>query len=620
MLSIRHKLILASATLLLCVAFLGAAIMAQITSLSRAIDVILRENYRSVVACQQLKEALERIDSGLLYGLAGREEEGQKLLDEYRPAFEAALQIELNNITLPGEHEKAAQIQGLFSKYTASLADVMNPDASMEARQAAYFTSVQPRFQRIKDLAQEVLEMNQANMTGANDAARRMGDSARQRIGIAIIASAVAALFFSYGAHRWILTPINKLILSANEIRRGNLDLVINAPANDEVGQLAAAFNEMTSVLRQNRKHDQFNLIRTRRATEEVFKALPAAVAVIDLNGIVEVATESAGRHFGLTPGVAIRDLGLPWLPSLVNRALDLNRLVEVPDTEGFIQRFAEGQEHFFQPVAVPIPVNRRHAEATGTALLLHDVTQLHEQRELKRSVVSTVSHQLKTPLHALRMSVHLLLEERIGTLNEQQVELLIAAREESDRLATILEDLLDLNRIASGHSNLALQPVSPKVLTREGIDPFLTEAREKGVSLVNNVPDDLPDVLADAPRIHHVFENLIANALRFTLPGGAVTLSATADDDWAAFTVSDTGPGIEPEYLPHIFEQFFRVPGQDARSGVGLGLAIVKEIVEAHGGAVTASSTPGAGASFTFTLPIREFPHHNATQSRGEV
>jgi signal transduction histidine kinase len=468
---------------------------------------------------------------------------------------------------------------------------------------------MQPLFQEIKNVAQDILLMNQTNMNEANNAARRRADTAHRRMLTAITVYAFLALLFSYLAQRWILHPINRLIESANEIRSGNLDLVLEVGSRDEIGRLSESFNEMAAALRRVRKEDRVNLMRTRRATEEVFKALPTAIAVLDLEGRVEVSTEEADRHFGLKPGVLAGDLGYEWLPPMIRQALDEVRVVERDPGSGFVQQFVDNREYFFQPMAVPIPAGPERREPTGAALILKDVTQVHEQQEMKRGVLSTVSHQLKTPLTSLRMSIYLLLEERIGPLNEKQVELLMTARDDSERLVGILEDLLDINRIESGKSRIALKPAAPRALVRDSVEPFLVEARDKGVTVVNDVSDDLPHVMADAEKIRHVFANLLSNALRFTGPGGSVTIRASRERDHVAFIVEDTGKGIAGEELKHLFEPFYRVPGQDERTGVGLGLAIVREIVRAHGGDVGVESVVDRGSTFRFTLPSAASP-----------
>lgn len=602
---IRQKLILGFAGLLAIVVVIGLLTMSQIKQLGYAIDVILKENYLSVVACQNMKEAIERIDSGVLFTLAGNQQEGISLINDNSANFRSALQSELGNITIPLEHEKAEQINKLFDEYTRSIHFVTDTSRPLESRHEAYFSTLLPLFQSIKSLAHEILEINQANMNEANDNARSLADSAYRQMLTAIIACAIIAALFGYLAQRWILTPISKLTESAEEIRRGNLDIVLEAGSRDEIGRLSESFNEMTAALRQVRKSERLNLIRTRRAMEEILKALPTAIAVLDLDGRVEVSTDAAVRLFGLNPGALVKELDYEWLPGLVARALDQDRITELDTKNGYIQHFTDGREYFFKPVVVPIPVRPTVREHTGVALILNDVTQVHEQEEMKRGVISTVSHQLKTPLTSLQMSIHLLLEEKLGSLNEKQVELLMAAREDSDRLVNIITDLLDLSRIESEKAGLSLTTHSPSALVRDSIDPFLIEAKDKGITVAYEVPDSLPDVLVDSVRIKNVFDNLLSNALRFTMPGGRVTIRAHEEGGFVRFSVEDTGAGIPAEHIANLFDRFYRVPGQEKQSGVGLGLSIVKEIVEAHGGEVSVRSEQGKGSIFEFTLPL---------------
>jgi NtrC-family two-component system sensor histidine kinase KinB len=605
MLGIRQKLICGFGSLLAVIAIVGTLTIVRINDLCGAIDVILRENYRSVVACQDMKESLERMDSGILYTLSGEDAEGQRLIDEYTTVFLNALSVELNNITLPHEQEKAQRIETLFQEYLRAVPLATQTDQLLSVRQSAYFSTIQPLFQAIKTLAQEILVMNQRNMSEANDTARLKTDTVRRFMLTAVVFATFLALLFSYLIHRWILDPIHRLVESTNEVRKGNLDLVLEAGAKDEIGGLSESFNEMITVLRHVRKEDKVNLMRTRRATEEVFKTLPTAVAVLDLDGRVEVSTEMADRHFGLKPGVLAGELGYEWMQSLIRQALDEDRIVECDPTNGYVQHFVDNREYFFQPMAVPISVGVDRREPTGVALILKDVTQVHEQQEIKRDVVSTVSHQLKTPLTSLRMSIHLLLEERVGHLNEKQSELLITARADSERLVGILNDLLDINRIESGRSRFAFQAVAPGALVRESMEPFIVDAKDKGIAMLNDISNELPEVVADSEKIHLVFANLITNALRFTSPGGSIAVRAVAGKDHVAFLVEDSGQGIPNEELPHLFEQFYRGPGQDDNSGVGLGLSIVKEIVRAHGGDISVESQIGKGSVFGFTLPL---------------
>lgn len=601
MLGLRQKLALGFGGLLLIILVIGVQSIIHFTVLGGSIDVILRENYRSVIACQEMKEALERMDSGILFNILGYEDKGNKLIRKNELAFEKALRVELNNITLPSEGEKAAHLQELFKQYKTTLNGVNASGFLLDAGRNTYFTQLLPLFQQIKETADEILQMNQQNIINANDLTRHSMTAARKQMYIFLFVGTIVAVGFVLFTGRWILHPINRLIQSADEIRRGNLDLVVQSNSKDEIGQLSEAFNTMTVSLREFRRSDQAKLIRIQRATQQAFESLPEAVAVIDLEGKVEVATEMARNIFGLRPSISIFDLPFGWMADLYNDAIRDGRTVQQNGNQRVIQQFVKGEERYFRPVALPVLDNER--QPTGIILVLQDVTQLLQQNEIKRGVISMVSHQLKTPLTSIQMAIHLLLEEKVGSLTEKQVELMMAAREDSDRLYSILNNLLDISRIESGRAQMEFHAASPHSIVLEAIESFRIAAQDQGVALSVEMPSDLPEVWADITRISYIFGNLLSNALKYTPPGGKITVSAEAEEKWIHFSISDTGRGIPSKYLSRIFEQFFRVPDQGTETGAGLGLAIVKEIVEAHGGTVSVESHEGKGTTFTLTL-----------------
>ena len=601
MLGIRQKLSLGFVGLLAIIVVIGLHSVALLTELGGSIDVILRENYLSVIACQDMKEALERMDSGVLFTLLGYDQQGSDLISKNETAFEKALEVELRNITLPGEGEKAAHLQALFQEYRVSLGTIRNSSFSLDQRRDTYFTQLLPLFQQIKTTADEVLAMNQKNMSDANEHARQTAAAARQRMVMLLMIGALVAVGFMWFVGKWILRPIARLTASAKEIESGNLDLVVHADSGDEIGRLSEAFNAMAASLRDFRRSDRARLVRIQRSTEEAFKVLPDAVALLDGDGNIEIASAVAREAFGFRPSENITTLPIQHVIDLFLECIQTGRIAESGNGQSLIQRFLSGEEHYFRPKAVPILDAERHA--TGAVIILSDVTGERQQKELKRGVISTVAHELRTPLTSVRMALHLLLEEKVGPLTEKQAELVLAAREDGERLHSILEQLLDLSRIEAGKAHIELSVVPSRQLVVESVEPFRRASQDRGITLATDLPDDLPDVLADSSLIAQVFANLISNALKYTGPGGRVSVSAQATDDAVIFSVADTGRGIPSEYLEKILEQFFRVPGQGGDTGVGLGLSIVQEIVAAQGGRVNVESTEGVGSTFSFSL-----------------
>jgi signal transduction histidine kinase len=239
-----------------------------------------------------------------------------------------------------------------------------------------------------------------------------------------------------------------------------------------------------------------------------------------------------------------------------------------------------------------------------GAAVLLQDVTRFQLLDQVKSNLVATVSHELKTPLTSIRLVVHLLLEEAAGPVTPKQLELLMDARDNTERLLATINNLLDLTRIERGHGHFETQPEPPAALLQAAADAIRPRATDKGVQVQVEAAAELPRVEVDSQRFGHALNNLLDNAVMYTPPGGRITLSAAATGVTVILSVVDTGIGIPPEHLPHVFERFFRVPGQTQGSGTGLGLAIVQEIVTAHGGTISCESHPGTGTVFRITLP----------------
>ncbi|HEX3228674.1 MAG TPA: HAMP domain-containing sensor histidine kinase, partial [Pyrinomonadaceae bacterium] len=216
---------------------------------------------------------------------------------------------------------------------------------------------------------------------------------------------------------------------------------------------------------------------------------------------------------------------------------------------------------------------------------------------------IATASHELRTPLTSVQMGVHLLMEGAAGELNDKQAEVLGACREDCERLDRLMRDLLDLSKIEAGESQPELLPTKVRELILDEAETLRPQVEAKDLSFVVDLPVELPRVTADRPQVERVIANLVVNAIRYTKQG-EIRIKVEPRGDYVIVSVSDTGEGIAPEYLSHIFDKFVQVPGA-ATGGAGLGLAISRLIVEAHGGQISVQSEVGHGSTFTFTLPV---------------
>jgi signal transduction histidine kinase len=228
---------------------------------------------------------------------------------------------------------------------------------------------------------------------------------------------------------------------------------------------------------------------------------------------------------------------------------------------------------------------------------------ELESVERLRRELVANVSHELKTPISALRAH----LENLLDGVERPDPDTLQVMLTQSERLGRLVDQPLDLSRLESGDVPLHPQPMPLRSLVAEVLSEIEVARSDRGVQIEDRVSDDLPPVYADRERVHQVLFNLLDNAVRFTPRGGEVVVDAHRVNGHCEVSVSDTGPGIAPEHLPHLFERFYRVDASRSRGdgGTGIGLAIARSVVEAHGGRIRADSEVGKGSVFTFELPV---------------
>jgi signal transduction histidine kinase len=559
---------------------------------------LLKENYRSVVAGQQMKESLERMDSAAFFTLVGEDARGRQMYQQNEPIFAENLRIEEHNVTLPGERELADSLHSLFATYSSEIAKFWNL-TDLDQKRQVYFDTLLPVATRIKDTAQEVIRINEDNMLAENQEARTLsGRSTRYMILVGLVGIG-ASLFFAFWLQRSIVRSVQRLTGVAKELGDGNLDQLVPVTSRDELGQLAQAFNKLAAKLRNYRQVTTDQVLQARQLTEIAFSAFPDALFACSADGKVNflnptavkllASTETRGRLPDAV--IPLMERGLKgesdYLPTSFDKAIAMR---------------VDDQEKYFLPRVVGM--RDENSKIFGAVIVLQDVTRFRLLDEVKTNLVSTVSHELKTPLTSVRMGLHLLLEERIGSLTRKQTEILLAAREDSERLLRIINDLLDLARLESNETRQVFETVSPESLIGAAIERSEPLAESRGFKLKAKAEPGLPLVNVDPRQIHHVFSNLISNAAKHSKFGDTIVVAAEQRKGFVRFSVLDNGPGIPKELQSKLFERFFRLPGSD-REGVGLGLAITREIVSAHGGNVGLNSSPGQGSEFYFDLPV---------------
>jgi signal transduction histidine kinase len=576
------------------------------SALGKASHRILRENYRSVLSAQRMKESAERVDSGALFVAAGRADEGVRQMADHRPAFERALAEEEANLTEPGEAEAARRLRGAWAAYCAAL-DEFRALPEHADLHAFYFAKLKPGFLAVKDGADSILAMNQDAMTRKSDEAEATARRLETLLGAAALAGCVVAIAASVALTTRILRPLGVLGQTAQRIGEGDLAVRARVVGKDEIARLAGEFNAMAERLEAYRKSSLGELIEAQSAMQAAIDSLPDPVVVLSLDGTLLHSNASAQRLLGVDPDAGPQAFASAPAPLVeaVERARKHVLSGRGPYAAGGIENAVrvaarDGESHFL-PRATP--VYSMEGAVVATTVVLQDVSRLVRSERRNTDVIATVAHEFRTPLTSLRMAVHLCTEGAAGELTEKQKDLLHAAREDCERLQTLVDEFLHSSHVHGGETPRTRSPADPEGLVAATIAAHEREAAQRKVTLVSEALPGLPALAVDRERILVALDNLLVNAIRFAPEGSRVVVRARAAGDGVRLEVADEGPGVPAEFRESIFERNVRAPGS-AGGGAGMGLFIARENVRAHGGRIGVESGSDGGSTFWIELP----------------
>lgn len=607
---LRTKILGGYGLVLLLLILVWAWAVVHLYRLGQASDAILRENFASILAAENMIDVMERQDSAVLLLLLGYREEGTGQFREHEVEFIQWLARAKGNITLVGEEEVLADIEQGYRAYLALFAQLQQglPDAETASR-TYYHETLLPQFHKVRGACLRLREMNQQAMVEASSRTQRVSVQAIWSTTAAGVIAGGLGLLFSILLSGILVRPLLAMARATEKFAEGGFDIALEVRSGDELGLLARQLVAMSQKLKAFHELNIGRLIAEKRKGEAILRSIGDGLIVVNEQFEVIGLNPEAGRILGTAPSEALRRhvfdlLRNQELYDHIRATAETGSPPLLAPEQTVFTLGGEEPERYFRVTMTP--VKSEEDKVLGVVLLFQDVTRLKELERLKSEFVMTASHELRTPLTGIAMGIGLLAESAAEKLSERERELLQAAREEAGRLQALVNDLLDLSKLESGRMELEMVPVAAALLMEKVAAAFRTQLEAKGIVFAWQAPEDLPRLQADPTKITWVLGNLISNAMRYTEPGGHIRLQARASGGWVYLSVADEGAGIPPEYQSRIFDKFVLVKG-DTRGGSGLGLAICREIVKAHGGTIWLESAPGKGSTFTFTLRAME-------------
>ena len=609
--TLRKKIFLGyGITLVLMVLVLVWAFI-NLWDLGQASDAILKENYKSILAAENMVYAIERQDSAILLVFVGYEDQGWKQFRENESEFFQWLARAKDNITVEGEETIVKNIETGYSSYLHHVVELKSISIGSPRKTAAYYhEAILPFFLSVRDTCIRLREINQQNMFKVSDRARYIAKRAIWSMATLGIAAVGIGIGFSLLLSNLLTKPVRQMVDATQKIAEGNYDIQISSHSSDELGHLAEEFNSMTKKLKGFHDLNIEQIMAEKLKSEAIIRSIDDGIILVDAEFKVTGMNPMARRILDIQPDSPQNRHFLEVVKSeelfnYIKQSMESGKPPSIEEKENVFTVERNGTRYHYQFSITP--VRGKKGVLIGVVLLLRDVTRLTELDRLKSEFVMTASHELRTPLTSIGMSIDLLLESATNKLDEKEQGLLSAAHEDVQRLKVFVNNLLDLSKIEAGKMEMEFSNIPVHLLFEKVVAVFKTQAEEKAVGLSYHVPEELPNVKADDNKITWVLTNLISNALRYTHSKGNIRLSAESFGPYVQISVSDDGPGIPYEYQSKIFDKFVQIKSDKVLGGSGLGLAICKEMVRAHGGTIWVDSVPGEGSVFTFTLPIGE-------------
>ncbi|MBB3837285.1 signal transduction histidine kinase/HAMP domain-containing protein [Runella defluvii] len=562
---LKVKLRLALGFLFVVILLLGGLGAWYLQKLSQEAQGILKDNYISLEYARAMRGIID---------------ENNWKSEDFQSFNEALLQQE-RNITELGEGESTRQVRNHFNAFRTTR------DSS--------------RIGLINKQLNTIVQLNMQSIFQKNEQVKKMADEIYSYLVFIATFCALIAFSFIINFPRYISDPIQQLTEGLREITRKNYEPRLGVERNDELGEMAKAFNQMAQKLDEYEHSSLARVLFEKRRTETIINQMNDAIIGLDEHNHLLFINSVAATMLGLD---AVQIVGR-YAPDIALKNDLLRSLLNNEPTAKPLKIFANERESYFSKETLEVTNEEKRL---GKVIVLKNITPFHDLDQAKTNFIATISHELKTPIASIKMSLKLLENDRIGNLNDEQKLLVTQIQEDSQRLLKITGELLDLSQVETGNLQLNFRSVSPTEIVTPAVEALQFFASQKQIDIQVQIPSTLPLVQADSDKTTWVLLNFLSNAIRHSPEKSIIEVEVkpSSKTNCIEFSVKDLGKGIDPKYQQRVFERYFQVPSNgQSKAGTGLGLAISKEFIEAQKGNIGVESEIGLGSRFWFQLPV---------------
>lgn len=565
---IKTKLTLGVGLLFFLIVLLVGLGVRQVHKLSNDTENILVANYNSLDYSRMMLKELEKITHE------------NKSFDR----FDSFLKLQSQNITEIGEKEFTQTL-------TEDVAQFKNQKSQVLAA-------------KIRTDLNDIMKLNMDAIQRKSDVASKTAQNAIFWISLTGATCFIIAFTLLINLPSSIANPIQNLTDSIRQIAAKNYRQRVHFENHNELGDLAKSFNTMAEKLQEYNESNLAKLMMSKKRVETLIDSMHDPIIGLDEANTIQFFNEEALKITALKLEDVIGKSGHEVaLKNDLIRSLFQN--LEDSGQSKNMKIYADNKESYFEKQLIPIvilPTGEKEKKQFGSFIILRNITSHKELDEAKTNFISTVSHEFKTPIASMKMSLQLLENESIGQLNDEQKGLIHSIYDDADRLLKTTGELLNITQVESGKTKISLTNQNINEIVQQAVNETKNLAEKNKISLNLVLQNHIPHVKIDSDKTKWVISNLITNAIRYSYEDSKVTIKTEADNDKISILVIDNGIGISSQYKNRIFDKYFRIPGSE-KEGTGLGLAISKEFIEAQNGTISVDSELGSGSTFKITL-----------------
>ena len=569
---IKTKLNLGVGLLFVMIIILSLASAYFIFSIKKDTQNILTANYNTLEYSRNMLLSLESMNVN--------ETKSSKV-------FEQNLKLQIANITEVGEDVVTTNLQISFNDLKKNRT---NEIIKNQIRQDIF----------------EIMKLNMIAIKQKSDVAKLTAEKANLWIAVVGTLCFLIAFNLLINLPNNIANPIKELTASIKEIANRNYKERVNFMNHNEYGDLAKSFNSMAQKLEEYSSSNLHKLTFEKKRLETLINNMHDPIIGLDNDGLLLFVNNEALKIIGLKQEEVIGK-------SAATIALTNDLLKSLLSSENenkkvkSITIYADGKESYFEKELVNItikPTGEDKTIAIGDVIILRNITIFKELDFAKTNFIATVSHELKTPIASIKMSLQLLEKQETGMINDDQKQLIESIKEDSQRLLKITGELLDLSQLETGNIQLNMEKSNPNEIVNYAIEAVKMQAEQKNITVDIETFNTNVQVKADTEKTAWVLINFLTNAIRYSPEKSEIKIRLEEINNQLIFKVIDKGQGIDTRYLTKVFDKYFQIPGSH-KNGTGLGLAISKEFIEAQNGTIGVKSELGLGSTFYFSLNV---------------